>query len=141
TGVQFRNVKTGGGTGDPFSMLALSQFTKEAPTVARPTVAEMNDSYRPMGTGIAENLEPPVPAKIAAFTELMTPMAAKRASNVLISTRVFNGEVMPIHEGIERRVAEGWKVESSPQKGRRFTGPDGRFLDEGAITKTGMDYA
>ena len=74
------------------------------------------------------------------FTDGMSPMQAAKAVEVLNSNRSFNGRLATIKQEVQDRVAAGAKV-SQGKEGRRLEMPDGRYLAEKNITKTGMDFA
>jgi hypothetical protein len=66
----------------------------------------------------------------------------KGAINKALAKNVTNnGTVLSTRELVEKKVAEGAKVEVSKSGERRLTAPDGSFLREAQISKTGMDYA
>lgn len=77
---------------------------------------------------------------LSAFVAGMTPLAKKRAIDVLRKQIAWNGLLAPRHAGIEQRVSKGWSV-ATRGGSRRFTAPDGGFLNENDISKTAMDYA
>lgn len=84
--------------------------------------------------------EKPTSSPAREFLANENKMDRNRKLALFDKPRSFDGKPTKLGPELERRVAEGWTVQAVKGE-RRFTGPDGRFLDEKAITRTGMDYA
>lgn len=74
------------------------------------------------------------------FTAAMSSVARQRALTVLDAKQRFDGNPRRRKDAIREFVAQGRQVVGSG-KNRRLEAPDGRYLREVDITKTGMDYA
>ena len=70
----------------------------------------------------------------------MSSVARQRALTVLDAKQRFDGNPRRRKDAIREFVAQGRQVVGSG-KNRRLEAPDGRYLREADITKTGMDYA
>ena len=84
-------------------------------------------------------------ARIAMFAEFVdykhySPMNAEKARRALLKPIRRNGEELPIKELVEELVVEGRHIGDYDGK-RVLEHPDGRFVAEKYIGKTGMDYA
>jgi hypothetical protein len=100
---------------------------------------------------IAQQLEagtkPERPKNIGANDEYhgfgadLPPMQRSRAQKALGQYLRFDGVMRTRKAEMERRVAEGARIEPHDRDGRRLFNPRGAFLPEGAIGKTAMDYA
>lgn len=74
------------------------------------------------------------------FLAMMSPKARGKALQALLRTRSWDGEIKSTGRGVADKVDQGFTVVQG-RTGRRLEAPDGRFLDERQITKTGMDLA
>jgi len=83
---------------------------------------------------------PASPRPLGAFGQSMTPLSRGKAKASLDATVRHNGEFMSRKAMIDKAIKSGAAVQQS-KTGRRLTSPSGAFLDEGATTKTGMNYA
>ena len=82
----------------------------------------------------------PASRPLGAYGQTLKPMSLGKASEAMSKQVRHNGEFMTRKAMIDAHVKGGASVRDS-KTGRRLTLPDGRFLDEAATTKTGMDYA
>lgn len=74
------------------------------------------------------------------FTESMTPLQKGRVVKVLSTKKWYENEIMTRSEFIENLIYSGWKVVTI--EGKRYLKTcNNVYIDEKAITKTGMDYA
>lgn len=83
--------------------------------------------------------------EVKGFTDAkkMSPMAAKKAENALLRQVRSNGNIVKTKDLVERRVAEGMRVETITIKGKAKRvlaepGGDGAFIE---LNKTALDYA
>lgn len=75
------------------------------------------------------------------FTDGMSPMQAKRATDALEKSVTAEGMLFRRHALVEKDVAIGAKIVLAKDGKRRLQRPNGVFRDESQISKTGMDYA
>ena len=74
------------------------------------------------------------------FTDSMTPRARGKACATLEWKTRYQGKICSRGDLIVRLLEQGYEVKRV-HGGRRLESPDGTFLTEVAITKTGMDFA
>lgn len=79
-------------------------------------------------------------AEIAEFTKEQTPMAAGKTKAALLKEVSNGGRVITRKALIDEKIANGARVVIEKGK-RELRNPDDSFLDESALTKSGMDYA
>lgn len=82
----------------------------------------------------------PASRPLGAYGQTLKPMSLGKASEAMSKQVRHNGEFMSRKAMIDKAVKSGAAVQQS-KTGRRLTSPSGAFLDEGATTKTGMNYA
>lgn len=76
------------------------------------------------------------------YLSTFAPMRRARVQAVLRRVVRHNGECVPRHALIERKIAQGYTVRPDARWGRMLMNEnDGAFLVEADISKTAMDYA
>ena len=105
-----------------------------------PTVQEVNAAYRPMGSGQPAT-EPPPKKDLKGFADNLSPMVRGKIQQALDVSVMNQGKPVTRRELIEQKVSAGSTVQTTKDGERRLTAPDGSFLGEDQITKSGMSYA
>lgn len=80
-------------------------------------------------------------ASFGGFTDSMSAPNAAKAKGALNQPTKSGGVITDRKTLIEEKVAAGYTVQVLPNGKRRLVSPSGSYLEESAITKTGMDYA
>ena len=88
----------------------------------------------------SSTVETPTP-QYQGFLETFSPMARAKAKNALETSVIQNGKPRQRFEIIDEMVKEGAVIVEHPKDGRRLQRPNGAFIEERRLTKTGMDYA
>ena len=78
---------------------------------------------------------------VDSFLKTLPAMAAAKARAALGVSMMRNGMPQTRQEIVEDMVAGGATVVAHAKDGRRLQKPDGAFIEEKRLTKTGMDYA
>ena len=84
--------------------------------------------------------EAPAPSSSDSFTKSMSPLARAKAEAALSKSLVNQGRAISRRSLVEEKIAAGAKIETRNGE-RRLMTPDGSYLAESQISKTGMDYA
>lgn len=78
---------------------------------------------------------------IDGFADDKSPMARQKAKAALMTTVRSNGRYMTRRDLIREMVNEGAELADHKQFGRILRRPNGAFIEQAKLTKTGMDYA
>lgn len=110
----------------------------------RPTVAEAIANSRQIGESAkAETVDPTKneDSKISSFLDGLPPMQKKNGGMALETSVLFHNKPISRANLVEQMVAEGAEVVAHDKDVRRLQKPDGAFIEQARLTKTGMDYA